>query len=342
MKDRSSIEGPAGGLEPCVHPTALVECDRLGASSRIEAFSRVMAGATVGDEALVSGHVVIEPGASIGKRVKVGHGVRLCSGVRVEDDVSIGANVSFSDEPDLHPTGPSGSPLQTLLRQGAVIGSNATVRQGVTIGARAIVRAGAVVSRDVPPNAIVEGNPARIAGYVDTFNARIGEPASGGAVQAGGTLPRLRAANARLIRLPRIVDMRGALSFGEMGAHLPFQPKRFFAIYDVSGREVRGEHAHRELQQFLICLKGSCVVVLDDGRERDEIGLSTPEIGLYIPPMVWGIQYMYSPDALMLVLASEIYADDDYIRNYDEFLALARTCTAPTEGEREPRNARTR
>jgi dTDP-4-dehydrorhamnose 3,5-epimerase-like enzyme len=118
--------------------------------------------------------------------------------------------------------------------------------------------------------------------------------------------------------------LRGALSFGEIGAHLPFQPKRFFAIYDVAAREVRGEHAHRELQQFLVCLKGSCAVVLDDGRERDEVALDTPEIGLYIPPMVWGIQYLYSSDAVMLVLASDVYSASDYVRNYDDFLALVR------------------
>ena len=65
-------------------------------------------------------------------------------------------------------------------------------------------------------------------------------------------------------------------------------------------------------------------MVLDDGRVRDEVALATPQIGLYIPPMVWGIQYSYSPDALLLVLASDVYSASDYIRNYDEFLTLAR------------------
>lgn len=323
MKGQFSFDGSGQGIEPQIHATALVECDHVGTSTSIDAFSRIMAGATVGVNVLIAGHVVIEPGAVLGDRVKVGHGVRVSAGVHAEDDVSIGDHVSFSEEPDLRPAAPSEGLPRTILKRGSVIGSNAAIRPGVTIGARAIVRSGAMVSRDVPPNAVVEGNPARIAGYVDTFNARIGESATHGAMPPTEALPQLRAAGARLIRLPRIVDMRGALSFGETGAHLPFQPRRFFAIYDVPGREVRGEHAHRELQQFLICLRGSCVVVLDDGKERDEVALSTPEIGLYIPPMVWGIQYMYSPDALMLVLASDVYAADDYIRNYDEFLALA-------------------
>lgn len=323
MNQRTLDETPARSGAPSVHPTTLLESDRLGAGSKVAAFSRIMQGAVVGEQVVIDDHVVVEPDVVIGDRVAIGQGVRLCSGLQVEDDVRIGALVAFTgDAAD----GASASrvPPATVLKQGAVIGAHATIRQGVTVGARAMIAAGAVVTRDVPPNAIVDGNPARITGYVDTVNAAIGQGGASNPIGTEGPLPSLRAAHARLVRLPRIVDLRGALSFGEIGAHLPFQPKRFFAIYDVPGREVRGEHAHRELQQFLICLKGSCVVVLDDGRERDEVLLSTPEIGLYIPAMVWGIQYMYSPDAVMLVLASDVYSASDYIRNYDEFLALAR------------------
>ena len=136
----------------------------------------------------------------------------------------------------------------------------------------------------------------------------------------GEPLPRLNVASAALYRIPKIVDLRGALSFGEIGAHLPFEPKRFFAVYDVPGPEVRGQHAHKELHEFLVCLKGSCVVALDDGTARDEVVLDSPEIGLHLPPMVWGTQYRYSSDAIMLVLASDIYRADDYIRDYDEYI----------------------
>ena len=109
-----------------------------------------------------------------------------------------------------------------------------------------------------------------------------------------------------------------------IGRHLPFTPQRFFAIYDVPSKEVRGEHAHRGLHQFLVCLKGTCSIVVDDGSRRDEVVLDSPAIGLHIPPLVWGIQYQYSDDALLLVLASGVYQADDYIRDYDEFLAYVR------------------
>jgi dTDP-4-dehydrorhamnose 3,5-epimerase-like enzyme len=85
---------------------------------------------------------------------------------------------------------------------------------------------------------------------------------------------------------------------------------------------VRGEHAHKACHQFLVCLKGACTIVLDDSVHRDEVRLDSPKVGLHIPPMVWGIQYRFSADALMLVLASDTYDADDYIRNYDDFLAL--------------------
>ena len=91
-------------------------------------------------------------------------------------------------------------------------------------------------------------------------------------------------------------------------------------IYDVPSVEVRGEHAHREQHQFLVCLKGSCSVVLDDGKHRNEVLLASPQIGLYLPPMVWGIQYKYTPDAILLVLVSDVYDAEDYIRDYDLFL----------------------
>jgi UDP-2-acetamido-3-amino-2,3-dideoxy-glucuronate N-acetyltransferase len=312
----------ASGLQ--VHQTALLESDCIGDGSRIGAFARIMHGAVVGDQSIISDHVVVEPDVIIGSRVSIGQGVRLCSGLRAEDDVRIGPNVAFLCDASAGYLGQACRPVATHLKRSAVIGPNATIYQGVTVGARAQVVAGAVVSRDVPSNAIVAGNPARITGYVDVVKVEIGPRER---VDPDGTdkpLPMLRTSGSKLVRLPRIVDLRGALSYGEIGAHLPFHPKRFFAIYDVAAREVRGEHAHRELHQFLICLKGSCAVVLDDSRERDEVALATPQIGLYVPPMVWGVQYLYSSDAVLLVLASDVYSASDYIRNYDEFLALAR------------------
>lgn len=303
-----------------VHSHALVETPHIGAGSRIWAFAHVLPGARIGADANVCDHVFIENDVVLGDRVTVKCGVQLWDGVHVEDDVYIGPNASFTNDPAPRSQRRQAQPLRTLIRAGASIGANATIRAGVTIGPGALVTDGAVVTRDVPPRAIVAGNPAHITGYLDTPAVPL--TGTGLSAQAmSGTLPALSARGAALHRLPKIVDLRGALSFGEIGAHLPFTPQRFFIVYDVPSEEVRGEHAHRACHQFLVCIKGSCTIVLDDAEHRDEVRLDSPQVGLHIPPMVWGIQYRFSADAVLLVLASDTYEAADYIRNYDEFLA---------------------
>ena len=180
--------------------------------------------------------------------------------------------------------------------------------------------AGSVATRDVPPKAILVGNPGRISGYVDVAGrssgsvvqvAHDGEP-SATRILGEVTLRRLKVAR----------DLRGSLSVGDFGQDLPFHPKRYFVVYDVPSQHVRGEHAHRTCEQFLVCLAGSVAVVLDDGRTQKEVLLDRPELGLYIPPMIWSNQYKYRSDAVLLVFASEPYDPADYIREYEEFLAL--------------------
>jgi UDP-2-acetamido-3-amino-2,3-dideoxy-glucuronate N-acetyltransferase len=90
--------------------------------------------------------------------------------------------------------------------------------------------------------------------------------------------------------LPIIADLRGNLSFAELGQSLPFLVKRYFVIFDVPDHEIRGEHAHKQLHQYLVCVKGSGTVIVDDGENRDEILLDSAGIGLYLPPMVWATQ----------------------------------------------------
>lgn len=114
------------------------------------------------------------------------------------------------------------------------------------------------------------------------------------------------------------------LSAGEFGRDLPFMPKRYFVVFDVPSAEVRGEHAHRQCHQFLVCISGNMSVVVDDGTHREEFRLDRPDAGLHISPLVWATQYRYSPDAVLLVFASEHYDAADYIRNYDEFLRAIR------------------
>ena len=303
------------------HATALVESQHIGRGSSVGAFSHVLVGAAIGENTSLADHVFIEGDVIVGDRVTIHCGVQLWNGLRVEDDVLVGPNATFTSQLFAHAGAPIAAPAITRICKGARIGANATILPGVTIGRGAMVGAGAVVTRDVPRDAIVRGNPARITGYVDTlFGVHAIAPAPAQPVE-----PRpLRAQGAMLIPIPKVTDMRGALSFAEFGSHLPFEPKRFFVVYDVPSREVRGEHAHKELHEVLICLKGSCSVMVDDGQHRDEVVLDTPTVGLHVPPRLWRVHYKYSPDALMLSLCSDIYDSTDYIRDYDQFIEFVR------------------
>src|SRR5207244_1939802 len=102
-----------------------------------------------------------------------------------------------------------------------------------------------------------------------------------------------------LHRLKRVDDIRGNLLVGEFTREVPFSPTRFFMIFEVPGTRVRGEHAHRSCSQFLVCLKGSCSVVVEDGHNREELLLDTNDLGIYIPPMIWTTLYRFSSDALL-------------------------------------------
>ena len=127
---------------------------------------------------------------------------------------------------------------------------------------------------------------------------------------------------ARLIELPQFEDPRGNLTVLEFGDHLPFVPQRCFVIRDVPSTETRGEHAHHQCEQMLVCVAGSCRVPVDDGQEQADFELTGVSSGLYVPPMTWAAQYGYSADAVMLVVASRPYEPEDYIRDYDAFRRL--------------------
>lgn len=127
----------------------------------------------------------------------------------------------------------------------------------------------------------------------------------------------------KLYSLPVIAEARGSLSYGQYDDHLAFLPRRYFVVFDVPEGQARGGHAHRSAHQFLVCVKGSCLASIDDGRNRDEILLDGPAFGLSIPPRVWSTQRRFSRDAVLLVLSSDVYDPDEYIRSYDEFMEIA-------------------
>ena len=308
-----------------VHPAGLCETTEVGSGTRIWAFAHILPGAVVGSDCNICDHVFIENDVVVGDRVTVKSGVQLWDGVRLGDDVFVGPNATFSN--DRYPRSRQRPPefLQTVVQQGASIGANATILPGLTIGMNAMVGAGAVVTKDVPANAIVYGNPARIEGYASAD--RGGDEPSTRQDPSGG--PRQLAGGARLLTVRRADDLRGSLAVLELAGDLPFVPQRFFTVFGVPSEHVRGEHAHRRCDQVLVCVAGSVTVLVDDGEGRSEVELADPSVALYIPAMVWGSQFRFSSDAVLAVFASRPYEPEDYIRDYGEYLALRSAARSP-------------
>jgi len=126
--------------------------------------------------------------------------------------------------------------------------------------------------------------------------------------------------NCRLIELPKIKDHRGNLTFIEGARQVPFDIKRVFYIYDIPSGEDRGAHAHFDLHQFIICLSGGLNIYLDDGHEKWTVHLNRPWVGLHIPPMIWASEGDFDPGTVYLVLTSDVYRPESYIRDYDVFI----------------------
>lgn len=300
-----------------VHPLADVKTSDIGENTRIWQYVVVLPEARIGSEVNICANCFVENDVVIGNRVTIKSGVQIWDGLRIEDDVFVGPNATFTNDHFPRSKKPPKEFLKTWIERGASIGANATILPGITVGAGALVGAGAVVTRDVPANAIVVGNPATITGYAAAEDASTQTPS----FSATGPCTQLPVGGATLYELPLIHDLRGNLSFAELEKDLPFVVKRCFWVFDVPSKKVRGEHAHKVCHQFLICVAGDLTVMLDDGRERIEVRLDSPSRGLHIPPGVWGVQYKYSSNAVLVVLASHAYDPKDYIRDYAEFLA---------------------
>jgi hypothetical protein len=120
-----------------------------------------------------------------------------------------------------------------------------------------------------------------------------------------------------LLFLKQIGDRNGHITSINNNIEIPFEVKRIFYLYDIPGGESRGAHAHRQCHQFLIAASGSFEILLDDGKTQRQVLLNRPDVGLHIPSGIWASEINFSSGSICLVLASHIYDEDDYIRNYD-------------------------
>ena len=303
-----------------IHPSALCESNDIGPDTRIEAFTYIAHKVKVGQNCVIGPHVFIGRDVIIGDRVIIRGSAQICAGTIIEDEVSIAAHATFLSDRNSHSGNVTDNPI--VLRRGCKIGASATLCAGVTIGEYGVVDAGAVVTRSVQPHAIVAGNPATVVAFANTLTLETpAPPAAPSSALVQTTESKVR--GVKIYELPLIRDPRGNLTVGEFARTLPFAPKRYFMTFDVPNFDLRGEHAHRTCHQFLLCVRGSCAVVVDDGLNREEFLLDRPTFGVHVPPMVWATEYKHSQDSRLLVFASEYYDPADYIRDYQSFLKEA-------------------
>lgn len=303
-----------------VHPQGICETKKVGEKTTIWAFSHVLGGAVIGKNCNINDHVFIENKVKVGNNVTIKSGVQLWDGIRLEDNVFVGPNVTFTNNPFPRSKVYPNKYPETLVKKGASIGAGAVILPEITIGESAMVGAGAVVTESVPAHTIVVGNPARVIGYIDQDKKKKAQPLK---IQPSSH-NKLKVIHSRvrgviIYRLPLTKDIRGDLLAIEFAKWVPFIPKRSFLIFNVPSEKIRGEHAQKTCHQLLICLSGTCGIVIDDGKNREEVFLDNASIGIYIPPMIWATQYKFSTDAKLLVFASHHYDPKDYIRTYDEY-----------------------
>jgi len=129
-------------------------------------------------------------------------------------------------------------------------------------------------------------------------------------------------ADCQIIQLPRVHDPRGNLTYIEEGIHVPFSIQRVYYLYDVPGGAERGGHAHKGLHQLIVAISGSFNVILDDGKDKKAVHLNRSYIGLYVCPMIWRSLDNFSSGSVCMVLASHYYDENDYYRDYSEFMKV--------------------
>ena len=300
---------------PAIHPLSDVQSPHIGAGTRIWQFCVVMPEARIGSGCNICAQVFIENDVVIGDRVTVKCGVQIWDGLRIGDEVFIGPNVTFTNDPFPRSQRRPAKYSVTTIHHGASIGANATILPGISIGRGAMIAAGSVVTRDVPPSAVVKGNPARITAYTKETPVHLNVPND-----AHKTDSCIQGTS--LIHFTKASDLRGDLLVADLAEHIPFDVKRVFFVTQVPSHHVRGEHAHRACHQLLICLQGSVTITADNGKERKEWVLDRPEIGIHLHPLTWAAQWRYTGNAVLAVFASHSYDPADYIRDYEEYLKI--------------------
>ena len=268
-----------------IHPRALCESPHIGAGTRIWAFAHVLAGARLGDDCNICDGVFIENDVILGDRVTVKCGVQLWDGVRLADDVFVGPNVTFANDKFPRSRAYQEHIPETVVDVGASLGANCTILPGLRIGRRAMVGAGGVVTGNVPPFAIVTGNPARIMGYVDRSGRAMPPPAPMQPSSLGGSVAVIPGVTLHTLRGAE--DTRGMITIAEVGADIPFpvQPSTTTFRVEVvaSGRFT--------CQQFMICMRGS--VALKDSGNMKEVTLDRPGLGIHVRDGLDGVVSPY-------------------------------------------------
>lgn len=262
-------------------------------------------------------------GSHVDVRARVAADVSMGPGVVIQGDVVVEGGVVIEPGVIISADGSSVAG-RLVVGAGARLGAGSVVCGPVSVGRESFVHPGSVVTASTPAHSEVAGNPAQIVGYLSGPQDAEVQGISRIVPQGRGTMVT-RVRGVTLTSFPEVDDIRGRLTVGEFDREIPFAPLRYFLVYAVPNDKVRGEHAHRECHQFLICVAGSCSIVVDDGAIREEITLDRASLGIHIPPMIWGVQYKYSPDAVLLVFASHHYDAQDYIRDYEQFRNLAST-----------------
>lgn len=291
-----------------IHSKADVADSTIGEGTNIWQFVVVLAGAKIGKNCNICAGSLIEGDTEIGDNVTVKSGVQIWNGTRIKNGVFVGPNVTFTNDRFPRSKEYLAKDQGIHIKQNASIGANATILPNVTIGENSMIGAGSVVTRDVPKNAVVVGNPARV---IRLLNDEI--PMAYTDETTSGYSP------ATLLELQSFQDDRGRLQVAEVGQHIPFPVKRIFWISGVSHGCVRGEHAHKNCHQFIIAISGSVKIELDDGQETKKYFLENGSEGLHITPKTWGTLFDFSENATVLVLASHNFDEADYLRNYQDF-----------------------